>query len=173
MKTYLWRQAICAAEMDTTAKLIAHTLSAHMNAAGDTFVGKETLRREAGFTSTRTVDLAIQRLEAAGFLLIVRSKGGHPNHYLATTPTPHGDAGCTPHGDAGFDSSNPASDDIEPRISRHRTPHGDAPEVVSTEIEVLEVERSFSLNETKESPEERKRRAELIRSSTHLLKDVP
>jgi hypothetical protein len=106
-----------------------------MNGAGDTFVGKGTIAKGVSLRSVRAVDTAINRLEAAGYLGIRRSRGGRPNHYVAQTPHRH--AGSTPHRDAG---SNPASDDTEPRISRHQTPHGGAPESEVLESEVQSVD---------------------------------
>jgi hypothetical protein len=125
VKPLLWRVAIRDSELDCTAKHVGHVISTYMNGAGVTFVGKETIAKGAGLKSVRAVDNAIDRLEDAGLLTIRRSRGRHPNHYLASTP----------HPDAGF---NPASDDTQPRTAVHSTPHRGAPEVV-VEIEKDEV----------------------------------
>jgi hypothetical protein len=109
----------------------------------------------AGLKSVRTVDYAIRRIEVAGYLAIQRSKGRRLNHYIATTP----------HRVAGFEEFNPASDDNQPRISRHPTPHGDAPEV-----EVLEIEREVGKPLDLGTDKERKARAsELRKNNRHLL----
>jgi hypothetical protein len=144
VKPTVWRDAIRDSELDGTAKHVAHVISTYMNGAGDTFVGKATIAKGASLKSVRAVDYAVKRLEREGLIEIVPSMGGRPNHYLARTP--HHDAGSTPHGDAGstphLTTSDPASDDSEPRTAVPSTPHGDAPESeVESETEVeVEVE---------------------------------
>ena len=118
MKPSLWRDAIRDSGLDRTAKLVAHTLSSYMNGAGDTFVGKETVRTGASLSSVRTVDEAVNRLERAGYLNVRRSTGGRKNHYIATTPQPV----------AGFAAIDPAGRRRKPRSGLPVTPQGAAPE---------------------------------------------
>lgn len=125
MKPTVWRDAIRDGDLDRSAKLVAFVISTYMNGAGDTFVGKPLVGRGAGLV-VRAVDEAINRLERAGYVTVIRSRGGRPNHYLARTP--HDAAGLTPHGDAVSRNRNPAYASREPRILAQRTPHGDAPE---------------------------------------------
>jgi hypothetical protein len=137
VKPIQWRNAIRDSSMDATAKHTAHVISTYMNGAGDSFPGKETIARGASL-SVRAVDEAIKRIEAAGFLKVVRSPGGRPNHYWAKLPHPADAAGSTPQEMQGSETADPAADDNEPRSSRHQTPQlttsnpaGAAPESVN------------------------------------------
>ena len=126
MKPSQWRDAVRDSGLDRTCKLVAHTLSTYMNASGSAFPGKELLAKGASLNSPRTVDEAVNRLEAAGYITVLRSKGRRPNRYMAATP--YAVAGSTPHSDAGSMNGNPASDHDQPRSAAHPTPHGGAPE---------------------------------------------
>jgi hypothetical protein len=105
-----------------------------MNGAGECWPAKETIRAGASLASVRATDQAVNRIEAAGFLIVGRTKGRSSNHYTAVTPhdragsTPYAGAELTPHDQAGFRRSNPASDDTQPRTTKHPTLHADAGE---------------------------------------------
>lgn len=81
-----WRNAVRDSHLDTTAKAVALVLSTYMNSLGAAFPSKRTLAAGATLSSTRSVDAAINRIEAAGLLEIVRSKGHRSNSYLAIVP---------------------------------------------------------------------------------------
>lgn len=89
-----WRDAVRdAPELDKTAVLVAYTLSTYMNRNGEAWPSKETLAKGCRLgAGKRAVDKAVDRLEAAGFLMIQRSKGRSSNRYLATFPTAQTDA---------------------------------------------------------------------------------
>jgi hypothetical protein len=110
-----WREAIADSELDRTAKLVGHTIGLYMRADGTgAFPAKETIAKRASIESVRTVDAAVKRLEAAGFLDVDRSRGRRSNRYRAVVPTPQGAA--------GFARANPATGSGEPRNSPHPTP---------------------------------------------------
>ena len=135
-----WREELSDSGLDTMAKAVGFVISIDMNASGVGYPGKERIRRRASVKSLRTVDAAVLRLEAAGFLTVKRSHGWHANVYTATLPTPQRaagstpqqDAGITPQDAAGFDDENPANDDVKPRNSRRQTPQLAAGEVGSS-----------------------------------------
>lgn len=99
MKPTLWRTAIRDSELDSTAKLVAHTLSTYMNGAGECWPSKSTLALGAG-KSKRTIDGAIERLASAGFLVISQSRGRSSNRYSASLPTVYLAAGFAFNGAA-------------------------------------------------------------------------
>jgi hypothetical protein len=82
----VWRNAVRDSPLDTTAKAVALVLSTYMNNLGAAFPSKRTLAAGASLSSTRSVDAAINRVEAAGLLEIVRSRGHRSNSYLAIVP---------------------------------------------------------------------------------------
>ena len=83
----VWRDAIRDSDLERTAKLVAHTLSTYMNAAGAAWPSRQTLARGSSI-SDRAVDSALTKIVSAGFLLITRSDGGrsHTNRYAALIP---------------------------------------------------------------------------------------
>lgn len=124
-----WRDAVRDSDLDATARIVGMTISTYWRANGNgAYPSKSTIAKGAGLRSVRAVDYAILRLEAAGFLEVTRSKGHRANSYAATLPTPHDDAGLPRMTVQGLDGENPASDDTEPRMGMHSTPHGDAGE---------------------------------------------
>lgn len=82
----LWADAIADSELDATAKLVAHTLRLHMRKDGRAWPSIALLARRAS-SDSRTVQRAIARLEAAGFLLAERSRGLRANRYQAVLST--------------------------------------------------------------------------------------
>jgi hypothetical protein len=94
LKPMQWRNAIRDSEMlDRTAKLVCFVISTYMNGKGVAYPGKETIARGAGLgKGRRSVDGAIDRAEAAGYLEVTRSKGRRPFRYSATAPNVAGDA---------------------------------------------------------------------------------
>jgi hypothetical protein len=72
--------------LDPTARLVALVLSTFMNSAGEAWPAKTTIGRCAGLRSTRAVDRAVLRLQAAELLTVTRSRGRKSNRYAAVTP---------------------------------------------------------------------------------------
>jgi hypothetical protein len=146
VKPTVWRDAIRdERSLDPMATLVAHTLSTFMNGHGECWPAKETIQEGAKLSSVRTVDRAVLRLEAAGYLTVRRTKGGKAstNRYVAVTP----------HPSAGYGSRNPASDDTKPRISRRYTPYRETGESAEsaesvTSARSLGVRASLAITET-------------------------
>lgn len=78
-----WRNAIRDSGLDMTAKLVAHTLDTYLDGHGDGWPSRATIANGAT-CSVSAVKRAIHRLEAGGFLLVVRSSGRRTNRYHAT-----------------------------------------------------------------------------------------
>jgi hypothetical protein len=79
-----WRNLVRDSGVDSTARLVAFVVSTYMHADGNgAFPSKATIARGCGLSSTRAVDAAINRLEAAGLLTVHRSPGHAPNVYEA------------------------------------------------------------------------------------------
>ena len=153
MKPILWRDAIRDSDLDSTAKLVAHTLSTYMNGAGVCWPSKSTLAQGAG-KSKRTVDGAIERLASAGFLTISQSRGRSSNGYTASNPTMHLIAGF---------GLNRAASDAQTCSDEHLTVQSTAPESDLKSIEGVRPSHS-------ETDEERKTRAkDLRKNNRHLL----
>ena len=111
-----WRDAIRDDEdLDKTARLVAFVLSTYMNRNGEAWPSKATLARGCNLgAGRRAVDKAVDRLEAAGFLTIQRSKGRHSFRYFAQIPTSQ--VGATLGGATSHEStSNVALFDAERR----------------------------------------------------------
>lgn len=88
-----WRNAVCDSRLDPTAKLVALVLDRYMDGRGECWPSKAAIA--AGSSHGRSVVVrAIHRLELAGFVLVIRSKGRLPNRYRATLP-PNGVVGDT------------------------------------------------------------------------------
>jgi helix-turn-helix protein len=69
VKPIHWRNAIRDSELDSTAKLVAHTLSTYMDSHCEAWPAKETLAAGAG-KSKRTTDVAIEQIADAGYIEI-------------------------------------------------------------------------------------------------------
>lgn len=82
-----WRDAVRAAPLDRTAKLVALVLSTYFGARRLTaWPARARLARDCGL-SVRSVEQAVRRIEAAGLLKVVRSTGGRrSNLYAACMP---------------------------------------------------------------------------------------
>jgi hypothetical protein len=80
-----WRIAVCESDVDPTARLVALVLDTFMDKRGFAWPSKEAIAQRAGL-SVRAVDGAIERLEAAGLLLVVHSRGRTSNRYQAARP---------------------------------------------------------------------------------------
>src|SRR5262245_44913042 len=81
----VWRDAVRDSGLDRTAKLVAFVLSTYMNRHGDAYPSQATLAAGASLTDT-AVRAPIQRIEAAGFLKVERSKGRTAHGYTAILP---------------------------------------------------------------------------------------
>jgi Helix-turn-helix domain len=88
-----WRAAICKSSLPPTSRLVALTLSLHMDdTGGSCFPGAETLARETGLSS-RAVRTHLGLLTGQGWLALVE-RGGlkgeerRANAYTAVLPTP-------------------------------------------------------------------------------------
>lgn len=86
-----WRAAVCASDLSPTARLVALTLSLHMNElGGSAFPGPARLAQESGL-HVATVKRELVALERAGWLRCVARGGGkgearRANEYEATIP---------------------------------------------------------------------------------------
>jgi hypothetical protein len=97
---FQWRRAIAESELSSSARLVAWTLSLHMDLAGGScWPAISTLVHETGLNSDRTVHRALGELKKAHFLRIDRTKGGRTrsgayrtNGYRAILPDPRGPA---------------------------------------------------------------------------------
>lgn len=83
-----WRDAICESSLDSTAKLVAYTLDYWMDGRGEAWPSKSTIAERAG-KERSTVIRAISRLERAGFVLVIPSRGRRPSRYRACMPPPN------------------------------------------------------------------------------------
>jgi hypothetical protein len=88
----VWRKAVRDGEdLDRTALLVAHTLSTYLNGEGAARPSRELLAKGSR-SSIDTVDRALRRLEAAGYLEVERTLGGgygddkHTNTYRVKLP---------------------------------------------------------------------------------------
>jgi len=124
-----WRNAIRDSDLDRTAKGVAYTLSTYMNGAGEAFPSKDTLAAGAGLGSRRSVDVAVDKLEAEGFVTILRSRGRRSFRYRAAPASLNGAA------PARLTADNGASDDTQLRTPRHPTAHALLPKAVESEKE--------------------------------------
>jgi hypothetical protein len=116
----LWREDLIESELDGMALFVALVISVFMDGTGWTKVGKETVAAICR-VSVRTVDRAVLRLEAAGWLKVKRMGGRRkPNEYTALNPV-------TPDGVSG--DGNPVKRDCKPRHKRLETPSPVTPEV--------------------------------------------
>jgi hypothetical protein len=79
-RTGVWRDAVRDSELDSVAKCVAHTLSTWLNGHGTAYPSRETIAKGASL-SVRSVERAIVRLEAAGFLEVERSRGRSSHRY--------------------------------------------------------------------------------------------
>jgi hypothetical protein len=80
-----WRDRVRdAPDLDTTATVVAMVLSTYMNGEGRAYPSRATLAAGAKLRQPRTVDRAIRDLEAAGLLIVERSKGRRTSVYVAT-----------------------------------------------------------------------------------------
>src|SRR5262245_61941649 len=79
--------------LDKACKAVGWALAARMNKSGACWPSKTRLMKDAGYSSVRTVDEAVRRLELVG-LLEVRRRPPAPNLYLARLPRNH--CGVTP-----------------------------------------------------------------------------
>ena len=82
-----WRTAIRDSDLDSTAKLVAHTLATFADRAGTCWPSQGTLAAAVSM-NVWAVHKATQRLEAAGFLIVERSRGRGSHHYEFVFPTP-------------------------------------------------------------------------------------
>ncbi len=94
-----WRRAVLSSGLPHAAKVVGLVLHEHMTwrrndpqAGARCFPGLDTIAREAG-TSRRTVVRGLDRLDDAGFIERVRTRGGRAwggagasNNYAATLP---------------------------------------------------------------------------------------
>ena len=78
---------ILASDLGSNARLVAHTLSTHMDRnGGSCFPSITTIQRESGLGRS-TVCRALAELERAGFVQRLRGGRGRPTRYVATSPT--------------------------------------------------------------------------------------
>jgi hypothetical protein len=128
----VWRKALAASELDTTAKAVGFVLANHFNKDSCAWPAKQTLARGAS-VSKRAADGAVLRLEEAGFISVRRSRGHSSNRYYATLPTVQADAPLTMQVTASLNGANRAAHDSQPCSREHSTVQVAAPEVVIRE----------------------------------------
>lgn len=87
--TQLWRKAINAADLPSTAKLVAHVLATYFggNEGQKSDPSLERLRDETGMAKS-TVSGALKLLDECGFIVRERTRGGNGNRtsYWLTVP---------------------------------------------------------------------------------------
>lgn len=86
-----WREAIRDSGLPKTTKLVAYTLSTHLNSAGTAYPSIVTLARGSSLgrrdqKDNTAVKTAIARLEADGFLDVDRKRGQRGWFYTALIP---------------------------------------------------------------------------------------
>jgi hypothetical protein len=112
-----------------------------MNTAGEAFPSKATISAGASLGSgKRAVDKAIDRLEAAQFLGVTKSKGRRPFRYQVAFPTSQTDATLTTQADATFSDPNVALTDAQRRTNGTSTSQTGATEVG------IEIEREVGVD---------------------------
>lgn len=117
-----WRIAVCESDLDVTAKYVALVLDTFMDKRGFAYPSRETLAERSRLV-VRAVQEATNRLEQAGFLIVLRSRGRHSNRYQATHPNP-----APLYGVGGGPTVHTGAS--QPRTRTYPTPHGGAPEAV-------------------------------------------
>ncbi len=100
--------------LPSTARHVALTLSTFMSGNGVCWPSKKTIAAKCGFGSLRTVDRAVDQLEAAGLLAVSRSYGRSSNQYQAL---------LTAHHERGSDHVNRALNDTQLRTWKPVTAH--------------------------------------------------
>lgn len=137
MRPIDWRNAIRDSDLDRTAKLVCFVISTYMNGKGEAYPAKETIASGAGLgKGKRSVDQAVNRIEAAGYLGVERFKGRRSFRYLATTPNVAPAATFNLAADAPLKGANVASGDVERRTNECPTSHGPASNVARPAPEV-------------------------------------
>lgn len=124
-----WRNAIRDSDLDRTTKLVAYVLSTYMSRAGEAFPSKGTLAAGAGLGNRRSVDVAVDKLEASGFVTIVRSRGRRSFRYCAAPASLNGAAAARLH------DLNGASAGSQRRSAQHPTAQALRPKAVESERE--------------------------------------
>jgi hypothetical protein len=124
----VWRDAIRDSELDAPTKAVAFTLSTYMNGRGFAYPSKAALAAGAS-VSKRTVDATVDRLEAAGFIELDRSRGRRSNHYQASLPPTVQELRRSEWSTVQLATSNRAADDTNragaaPESSRKRKKAG-------------------------------------------------
>lgn len=88
----VWRDAVRDSGLDSTAKLVAYTLSTYMSGGfPSAYPAVGTLAARCGLVD-RTVQKAVRRIESAGYLVVSWSHGKSTNTYFAIVPPAAGDA---------------------------------------------------------------------------------
>jgi DNA-binding PadR family transcriptional regulator len=84
----VWRDAVRDSQLDRTSKAVAWCLSTYMDRHGHARPSRQTLAAGSSL-SDRAVDTALQRLEAAGYLAVARTRGGNnrTNAYVSLLPS--------------------------------------------------------------------------------------
>jgi hypothetical protein len=87
----VWRKAIRESTLDASTKVVLYTLSTYLNGEGVAYPSREELAAGASVSIT-TLDRAVRRAEAAGFVDVEHTRGGgygenkRTNHYRVTLP---------------------------------------------------------------------------------------
>jgi len=126
-----WRKAVCASALDSTAKLVAHTIGAHMGADGIAWPSRTTIADEAGL-GVRVINYATKRIEKARLLCIEQSRGRHSNRYRATLLNPAPACMVDPLNPAPGCMVEPCTGEHQPCTSRHQPCTGVHPKAVES-----------------------------------------
>ena len=111
-----WRNAVRNSDVDATAKLVAYTIGTYMDANLVAWPSRQTIAAGASLgKGLRSVDAAIDRLEAAGLLQVIHFKRPAPQ------PLPRSRCAVNSSRAAGFnrasDAANRASNDTQRRTT--------------------------------------------------------
>jgi hypothetical protein len=115
-----WIKAVLKSDLDQVAKLVACAIGAHMNRYGQARPSKATLARLCS-SGVSTVDRAVRRLQAAGWISFEPSNGRHANEYqghLEPEPVPN------PPASEGVQraANTPAGDRVQKRAEKVPNP---------------------------------------------------
>lgn len=120
-----WRDAVRDSDLPAAVRLVALALSTRMSSSGSAYPSKERIATDCGL-SKRTIDRAIETLEAARLLAVSRSTGRSSNRYQAIP---------TLQELQGSEDANRATDDGRPCNPRPPTMQQLHPKAVEIERE--------------------------------------
>lgn len=82
-----WRRAVTQSDLPSSARLVLHTLSTHMNSDGSGCrIGTRRLTSESGL-ARNTVLSALSKCESAGWVTVIQGSGRATNQYEPSIPS--------------------------------------------------------------------------------------